>query len=241
MVLLLVLPACQLVFPLSDNGVQPDAPMSDGPPPDGRSDGLVLHITFDDPQRLIVDEVDHPVSCSGVCDEQTDDHLGNTEAFSFDGDTTCLTVDPDADLAPPTVTLALWARQLQPPATRQTMIERGMGNDGPDPSFAITSDMNQWSGIVGSAALGNTTRSNGAWHHVGVVYDDADNFLSVYFDGQLQSSAVSVLSYADAPITIGCRSKQGLFAEHFDGALDDVRIYRRALTQQEITELFELR
>ncbi len=80
--LLLVLPACQVIFPL-----QPDIPdIPDVAPVD---EGLILHLTFDELTRLNDDELDHTVTCIGSCGQQTDDPHGSNEAIAFTGATAC--------------------------------------------------------------------------------------------------------------------------------------------------------
>jgi hypothetical protein len=76
--------------------------------------------------------------------------------------------------------------------------------------------------------------SNGSWHHFGLVYDGST--ISAFLDGQLVGSAPQsgVFQSFSAPIYIG--NWNGI--EGFVGKIDDVRIYSRALSSNEIAELY---
>ncbi len=79
----------------------------------------------------------------------------------------------------------------------------------------------------------------GVWTHVTGTYDGQT--LSVYLDGELSSSrAVSgTTCISGEPLAIGAKNNpsKGLLEAFWDGRLDDVRIYDRALTPAEITDL----
>ena len=83
----------------------------------------------------------------------------------------------------------------------------------------------------------------GEWHHVVVVYNDSDvaNQPIIYIDGLPQP-----VSETQVPIgLVGDESQRDLgiagntidATEDFDGAIDDVRIYARGLTANEIVTL----
>ncbi len=69
------------------------------------------------------------------------------------------------------------------------------------------------------------------WSYVAVTYDGAT--LRMYVDGEQVSSRPSAgaIQASDDPLWIGGNRPYG---EHFDGEIDEVRVYDRALTQGEI-------
>jgi hypothetical protein len=76
---------------------------------------------------------------------------------------------------------------------------------------------------------------DGQWHHVAGVYDGREGRL--YVDGIVDASQAMSGSIAanNFPVWIGANSEyQG---KHWNGLIDDVRIYDVALSDQEITEL----
>jgi subtilisin family serine protease len=81
----------------------------------------------------------------------------------------------------------------------------------------------------------------GAWYHVTCVYDNKD--MKIYLDGDLQGSGTfgydTGVSTPDKNLAIGARSFDSTITAHFEGTIDDVKIYNRALSAQEIRHLYE--
>jgi VanZ family protein len=85
---------------------------------------------------------------------------------------------------------------------------------------------------------GSTPIVSGSWYHVAGVYDADARTIDVYVNGQLDNGCVQgpitpsqQPSLAGAAIGIGARHRGAAFP----GAIDDVRIYSRALSEEEIT------
>lgn len=74
----------------------------------------------------------------------------------------------------------------------------------------------------------------GTWHHVACVGDGAT--VTLYVDGSARSSTVALLAgaAADAPLHLGENAPDGL--DQLLGALDDVRLWDRPRTAEEIEE-----
>jgi len=74
--------------------------------------------------------------------------------------------------------------------------------------------------------------SDGNWHFLVGVFDGTTQYL--YIDGILIKTQTGALGYSNStPITIGSTTGGGFFT----GSLDDIRIYNRALSEQEVTSL----
>jgi hypothetical protein len=71
----------------------------------------------------------------------------------------------------------------------------------------------------------------GAWTHVALTYDGAA--MRLYVNGVLATSRATVgaLQTTTSPLWIGGNSPWG---EYFQGLIDDVRVYDRALSQADI-------
>jgi hypothetical protein len=83
--------------------------------------------------------------------------------------------------------------------------------------------------------LSNSQLSAGSWHHIAVVWDGA-TFAgrTFYIDNQVQTGG-NVNSYLTCDQnTIGSRRT----GEFFDGSIDQVRIFNRALDSGEVTALY---
>ena len=86
---------------------------------------------------------------------------------------------------------------------------------------------------VGKAeqSVGDKAPSADRWSYVAITYDGAT--LRMYIEGEQVSSrpAAGAIEASDDPLWIGGNLPYG---EHFDGEIDEVRVYDRALAQGEI-------
>ncbi|MFQ6026689.1 MAG: LamG-like jellyroll fold domain-containing protein [Dehalococcoidia bacterium] len=84
----------------------------------------------------------------------------------------------------------------------------------------------------------SSSYDDGQWHHVAAVRDVAGDRLSLYIDGvELENDSDPGGSINNsANLAIG--SKDTLDDDFYDGVLDDVRLYGRALSAQEVSDLF---
>jgi hypothetical protein len=76
------------------------------------------------------------------------------------------------------------------------------------------------------------------WHHAAIVWDGTNTAI-VYLDGVEESSEVSgppTPDRKDRPFTIGMHAS---ISAYFDGIIDDVRVYDRALTAEEVMQLYQ--
>ena len=75
------------------------------------------------------------------------------------------------------------------------------------------------------------------WNHIAVV-SNTDNSKMVYINGVLatHTGASSPFGLVNNALTIGARSLDG--GESFQGAIDDIRIYKTALTETEVLSLY---
>jgi hypothetical protein len=79
----------------------------------------------------------------------------------------------------------------------------------------------------------------GVWSHIACVYDNRN--MRIYVNGELEASGYfpySTTNVADNDLGIGALITSGV-ERYFGGTLDDVRIYNRALTADEIKNIPE--
>jgi len=108
-----------------------------------------------------------------------------------------------------------------------------------------TSQMGVYSGLTGTTKSYTSPLPNdGAWHNAIFTLDrsTSPDTLTVYLDGVSYDTKtdgnVDGESIASSkPIGIGKNNPLGQNA-HFNGSIDDVRIYSKALTQSEVTQLY---
>lgn len=88
--------------------------------------------------------------------------------------------------------------------------------------------------------------SDGKWHHiVFAIVDAGTSEVSIYMDGEPQEVIEGGVKDLDTfipfvePVYIGAANNRGNVERHFPGVIDEVRIYDRPLTADEVTRNFE--
>ena len=91
-------------------------------------------------------------------------------------------------------------------------------------------------GVYSSVAV-----NDGKWHFGAVVYDRSANLLRLYVDGTANNTvALGSTTLTDtANLEIGRALLGGTPRDYFNGSIDDVRIYNRALSATEIQQMYQ--
>lgn len=90
-----------------------------------------------------------------------------------------------------------------------------------------------------NATVANTSGVlDDTWHHAAAIFDGEADTIELYIDGSLVDSA----SFTDAVITnrtlyVGADNNAGGTQLYFDGEIDDFRLYNKALTSDEVSDL----
>jgi hypothetical protein len=116
-----------------------------------------------------------------------------------------------------------WTLTAIPGSTYKTLVGKGVD------SYQVMTDSTNVYGYNNVTSVASTPLSSGAWHHVVMTYDGANQ--KIYIDGVLQTTnpATGVIRTNNSNLEIG----QG-----FAGKIDDVKIYNRAISQEEITAAY---
>jgi len=209
------------------------------------TDGLVAHLPLD---GLAVDR-------SGVRGAQpTRDRFGRSNgAYLFDGDSDHISTTVSTPRLAGPVTLAAWVRldaAERDVAAWWSVVSLGEGGF----VLALDGDGAPVGGLHDERCRfsGSTEVPDGRWHHVAVTRD-AVGTIRVFLDGagQLLTSEIpgrggtqmaaivqpcsTVPELGDGTFWVGGAPGIG---QHFEGAIDDVRIYDRAVPAAGIRELF---
>ena len=95
-------------------------------------------------------------------------------------------------------------------------------------------------GPVANSIASDASTADDRWHHIAVVYDQSPlGSVAVYVDGALQASANNARGWswpANQQIELG-RSHEAEFRK-YGGLLDDFRLYNRALSADEVVEIY---
>lgn len=167
-------------------------------------------------------------------------------ALSFDGVSSYVDLgNPAALQLTGSMTLEAWVMAAANPADDGQIVAKSNGtgwqlktspDTGPQ-TFGVKVSGADQSGVQRYSA---TVRSLKTWYHVAGVYDASSRTLSTYVNGVLNNGTLMGTIPAsqfnqNVNVNIGRRTG-GLY---FNGAIDEVRIYNRALSQAEIqTDLF---
>lgn len=181
----------------------------------------------------------------------TTDRFGNVDsAYQFDGTSSFIEVADSVDLrlAQTDFTISSWSNPMGLNANHNALLaKRGLGSNNGwmhtvqtlDAAsvrpFYIVSGGNYDPRVYGTAVI-----PLNAWVHMALTYDLSTQTARFYVNGELSSehgSVPSPIASATSSLIIGGDSSAGIY--RFNGAIDDISIYNRALSVQEITELYE--
>jgi len=140
-------------------------------------------------------------------------------------------------LGPNAFSISAWIKTAS--LEQQEIVYYGTNADGQRCEFRVHDTGRIRMGNGAGQVEGRTVVTDGAWHHVAVtISENATNSSSdvrIYVDGQDDTQETTDPDafnlVADWDVTMGCRpSQQDRF---FNGQIDDVRIYDRALSAEE--------
>ena len=177
----------------------------------------------------------HDGSVSGAT--YTSGVFGN--AFSFDGVDDQITVAANADLEPIEFSISMWVRAgLENHIRLLADSTHGSGSSGWAMQINAANNIgfafgngSSYPEVITASLLGD-----GNFHHYVATLDGTN--MRMYVD----SVAVGILAYSGTPLPSGGNIQIGntstISNRAFEGALDDIRIYNEALTQSQVTSLF---
>jgi len=210
------------------------------------SDGLVAHWKFDEGKRKIATDASGNAHDAKIVNAV---HLGEGSEkvlhFSARGwvdvgnpKDDSLTFGKERDIS-----VSAWIRVSVSP--RDEYVIMGKGDKGTNPKLLlkIMKDNTVLFRLGGGGSVdarGKSAVVDGRWHHVAGVAD-RDAATRLYIDGQLdgQGGPTNKIQFdSDSSLFIGKSHQKGAGARrYFKGLIDDVRIYDRALADNEIALL----
>jgi hypothetical protein len=166
------------------------------------------------------------------------------QGMSFDGATsTSVNVPHSSSLLFNTVTVSVWVKgTTQSPSSWGEIVYKRVSSSTPGFWIGVSSTGPSLQLGVNTSALANQSKImsnvlNGGWRHVVMVLKSDGTWLG-YLDNVLSvNSTYSVGSGIQNTETLKIG---GAYADGFEGKIDDVRIYNRALSADEITRLYNM-
>ena len=163
------------------------------------------------------------------------------KALDFDGDGDYLEIPHNSSInISEAITIAFWIKAPTPSAEGYIIAKQSWQTYkvGLLPNGKIRWTINTPSGVTDLDSLSIIGDDN--WHYVVVTFDSAlpNKEMKIYIDGQFDSEKdrSDVINTNDKNLLIGCETPSG--TNCFDGILDEVMIFNRALSEDEIKALY---
>ena len=176
----------------------------------------------------------------------TTDRCGNANgALQLNGVNSYVEIPDAPSLRPPDgLTLACWAKWDASIYLHPMMITKTHGY-GYDASYLLYNYIGL-NGLYGNTLnTGVTAPFNtvlGTWYHVVFTFDDATNKFKLFLDGALVATLTQSgsMQFDHHPVFLGVDTDFDNFTGNswIQGAMDDVRIYSRALSEAEVAALY---
>jgi len=210
-------------------------------PPAAKEAGLVAHWTFDEGQGNVARDVSgqgHDAALTHVTWVRSPRgfaaRFGSKESRAVYGKPQTMNLSGDT-------TLALWVRTDASVAPATTRLLFG------DTGGTIQRNLNlrldtgglrfEWgNGVRADWITAPGALLNGTWKHVVVVADAGQQLVTLYVDGVAVVRSTSDLPISSVPVRQ--RLTGWFYNGFFQGDLDDIRLYRRALSSGEVQRLF---
>ncbi len=217
----------------------------------GDSDGSVMSLVLDDVgwSRSTVDTAltnDGGVHGASYVSES---RVGGS-ALDLDGADDYITIPDSASLdLQDAITIHAWVKPDTAPSNYYNIISKGDGGANGEAPWQLAIRQNRTLSVYrlkndnysAEHAIGKLPLDE--WSSVTVTFDQDSGKVRAYVDGSLEQSwtKTNPIYTDDVPVTIGDQRWNGELTDNkFDGTIDDVRIYDRALSSKEVAELWKL-
>jgi hypothetical protein len=168
----------------------------------------------------------------------------STGAYRFNGTHSYIDLGNDTELAVTRWTYAMWIYRNADSGTYERLLSKS--------NFTIYDRFLQISNVdtlqmgyvdtVGGGHFGESTATiaTGRWYHVAGTFDGT--YVRIYINGTLASTSSDFSSYtprdSGLPISLGRLGLGSVWYYEFNGTMDDVRIYNRSLSAQQVRALY---
>jgi hypothetical protein len=180
----------------------------------------------------------------------TTDRFGNcNSAYYFNGSNAYISASSSSFNSLNHFTISFWLQVDNYPSAGSYMITKGNETSGGSPlsfrcytgalPFQYLGTDNFISGTPVVRYATTSAFSSNNWHHLTLTYDGSDQI--VYIDGTSSTSVSQTgsLRTNTDPLMIGARFFAGNLQDAFEGKLDDIGVWNRALTATEVADLYQ--
>ena len=214
--------------------------------------GMVLHMNF---ENNLSDTSGYGNNGGAANQTFTADPWGHpNSAYLLNGNNNYITVPNSASLNPADQwTVASWFRLDSITSNYITFLQKGGAAlpcwSNREYALHIKQNFSSYYFLMYAAGDGSCQHevdsysySVGQWIHLVGVYDRRNHVLKIYVNGQLtgqQSDSYSTFNVSDRPLLIGISEESDPQYTPVLGAIDDLRMYNRALTDMQVQLLYK--
>ena len=200
------------------------------------ADGLVAHYKLDgDALDATTNNIDGALA--GGMTSTTNRFGQSGKAMNFDGVDDYINLGVNPFLTTTSITLMAWVKADTLPGWSGIISNMTSWGTG----FSMQMGPTQRAGAMVSGGYLSTTwvPVTNTWYYITATHDNATNLNVVYINGIREASSTQAISYeANAKTYIGVfYTAPNLL---WDGTIDDVKIYNRALTANEVKHIYEV-
>ena len=214
--------------------------------------GLLAYYSFDNPEKLGADTSNNGRNGTNI--GATSDRQGRKGGAAYFDGKSKIEIEGFRDFRwGSDFTVSVWFKRTGEWNTYQGIVNNGYYTNG---SWEIRMEREYEGKMLGGGIVTSSSRetwdyiniqaSQNKWHHVVMTYDGER--LLFYLDGRRKSTDKDTnisgnIIPQNTPVTIGQAGfgiDSGKDQEHFYGYIDEVRIYERALSYEEVKKLYEL-
>ena len=171
---------------------------------------------------------------------------GRGGALDFDGSTTEVLVGDEYDFGYRSFTIEAWFTTTDLAVDRIIAQKRASWSTAGDAGWTFgMNSSDQLRFLISDGTTGASLNvgasgalDDGAWHHAAVAVDRDTDEMQAYVDGQPYGSAVDISSVtgyiADRAVDMTIGVNSGGTTQHWDGMLDEIRIWGTARTAEQI-------
>ncbi len=167
----------------------------------------------------------------------TQDRFGNAnKSYSFDGSSTYILVPSQNYSSFNSLTVSCWVKFNTLLYGPRLVAGDNIGDLSCD--FQPNNNFVIYHGRLNIVLYSQPILSSYNWYNVVYTIDSINNISKIYCNGQLVSTVNSFHPFSSSDITFGKHPYFPNPETFLNGKLDDIGIWNRALTQQEITDLY---
>ncbi|PSG98910.1 MAG: hypothetical protein BRC29_02155 [Nanohaloarchaea archaeon SW_7_43_1] len=165
----------------------------------------------------------------------------STQSFDFDGTDDYVDTGISDNIQTGDFSLSLWINPDSRPSSGQRLVEKDSGGNGWALSYGDPGQGRLRFFVRGmdTVSLDTSDLINvGNWYHLTAVFDDSNNNRYIYVNGERRASDTDDTGSPSTntnSIALGAEADN---ETHYDGKLDEIRIYNRSLSNSDVEDLY---